>query len=105
MCADKNTGGGHLTKHGVENRPVVPALNRIDPYEDAVDLQQLVANFRAKIITVNRRFRVYPFGGKCAEQVCKPVICSCRACPGGVIARVDNGNACSGIVSDRVIFP
>ena len=104
MCADKNTCGRQLAKHGIENRPVLPVLNRIDPYEDAVDLQQLIANFRAKIVTVNRGLRMYPLDGKCLEQVCKPVIFSCRACPGGVIARVDNRDACAGIVSHRVFL-
>src|SRR5688500_10995670 len=49
MCADKNPGVRHRTKHGIENRPVAPVLNRIDPYQDSVNLHQLIVNFLAKM--------------------------------------------------------
>ena len=77
MCADKNSCGCHLTEHGIENRPVTSVLNGINPYENTVELHELLTNFRTKIIVINRRLGVYPFDGKGSEQLWEPSILSC----------------------------
>src|SRR5215468_6868458 len=102
MCADKNACGCHLPKHGIENRPVASALNRIKPYEDPVNLHELFTNFRAKIVVINRRLGMYPFGGKRSEQVCEPVILSCCVPPYLIIARVKNRDPSVAILCHRV---
>src|SRR5215510_10103034 len=105
MCADKNACGCHLPKHGIENRPVASALNRIKPYEDPVNLHELFTNFRAKIVVINRRLGMYPFGGKRSEQVCEPVILSCCIPPSLIIARVENRDPSATILRHRFLFP
>src|SRR5215813_7358183 len=102
MCADKNSCGCHLAKHGIENRPVPSALNRINPYEDTVNLHELVTYFRAKIVVINRRLGVYPLGGKRSKQVCEPVIFSCRIPPSLIIARVEDRDPGVTILRHRV---
>src|SRR5215467_7926557 len=102
MCADKNPCGCHLTKHGIENRPVPSALNRINPYQDTVNLHKLVTNFLAKIIVINRRLGVYPFGGEGSEHVCEPVIFSCCVPPYRIITRVKNRDPSAAILCHRV---
>src|SRR5215471_5206121 len=102
MCADKNPCGCHLTKHGIENRSIASALNGINPYEDTVYLYELFANFFAKIIVINRRLGMNPFGGKGSEQVCEPVIFSCCIPPSLIIARVENRDPAATILHDRV---
>lgn len=69
MRADKNACGCHITKHGIENRPVPSPLNWIDPYQNAVNLHELFTNFLARIILIYRRLDMDPFGGKRREQL------------------------------------
>src|SRR5215471_13239381 len=102
MCADKNACGCHLPKHGIENRPVASALNRINPYENTINLHELVTNFRAKIVVINRRLGVYPFRGEGSEQVCEPVIFSCCVPPYLIIARVENRDSSAAILRHKV---
>src|SRR5262244_3884070 len=104
MCADKNACGCHLPKHGIENRPVASALNRIKPYEDPVNLHELFTYFRAKIVVINRRLGVYPFGGKGSEQIYKPVIFGCCIPPALIIARVENRDPSAVRFSHRVFL-
>src|SRR5215217_6449825 len=99
MSTNENPCCGYLAKHGIQNRPVASVLNRIKPHEDTINLHEFIVNFRAKIIAVNRGFRVYAFGHKGAEQVYEPVIFSCGVYPLGVIARVKDCNRPSAIES------
>src|SRR5215831_60402 len=105
MCADKNSRGCHLTKHGIENRPVASALNRINPYEDTINSHELFTNFPTKIIVIDRGFGMYPFGGQGSEQVCEPVIFSCCVPPSLIIARVENRDRSAAILRHRFLFP
>src|SRR5215470_19553261 len=102
MCADKNPCGCHLTKHGIENRSIASVLNGINPYEDTVYLYELFANFFAKIIVINRRLGMNPFGGKGSEQVCEPVIFSCCVSSYPPIARVENRDSSAAILRHKV---
>src|SRR5262245_43275343 len=102
MCADKNACGCYLPKHGIENRPVASALNRINPYEDTINSHELVTNFRAKIVVINRRLGVYPFRGEGSEQVREPVIFSCCVPPYLIITRVKNRDPSVAILCHRV---
>src|SRR5215831_16556615 len=102
MCADKNPGGCNFTKHGIENRPVASVLNRINPYEDTINSHELVTNFRAKIVVINRRLGVYPFRGEDSEQVREPVIFSCCVPPYLIITRVKNRDPSVAILCHRV---
>src|SRR5215471_7907517 len=105
MCADKNSSGCHLAKHGIENRPVASALNRINPYEDTVNSHELVTNFLAKIVVIDRRLGVYPFGGEGSEQVRQPVIFSCCVPPYLITTRVKNRDPSAAILRHRFLFP
>src|SRR5215468_2132868 len=98
MCADKNPCGCNLTKHGIENRPIASVLNGINPYEDTVKLHELFTYFLTKIVVINRRLGVYPFGGKGFEQLCEAVIFSCCIPPSLIIARVKNRDLSAAIL-------
>jgi hypothetical protein len=104
MRADRNACGGHITKHGIENSPVPTPFNGIDPYQNAVNLHELLANFRAKIIVIYRRLDVHPLGGKGPEQLREPVILLRRVPPRLVIARVENRHSPATILRHRVFF-
>ena len=41
---DPDTLGGHVTQQGIQERPILPVGDGIDPDEDAVDLEELVAD-------------------------------------------------------------
>src|ERR1051325_3420326 len=104
MCADKNPCGCNLTKHGIENRPVVPILNGIKPYKNTVKQHKLFTNFRTKIVVIDRRLGVHPFESEGSEQVCKPVIFNRGVFSSVTVARIENRDS-SDVTLHHKIFP
>src|ERR1044071_9049918 len=101
MSADKNPGGCQFTKHGIEDRPVPPVLDWIEPYEDPVNVHKLFTNVSAKIIVINRGLSIDPVSRKSSEQIRKPIIFA-RCLPSCVVvARVQNGDSSELILRHR----
>ena len=90
MRADKNASGCNITKHRIEHGSVPPAFNRIDPYQNAVNLHELFSNLLAKIIVIDRGLDVNPLAGKGPEQICEPAILGGCIPPRFTIARREN---------------
>jgi hypothetical protein len=91
MRADKNSSGRNITKHTIEHRSLPPAFDRIDPYQNAVNLHELLSDFVAKIVVIDRRLDVNPLGSKGPEQIGEPAIFSGRVPSRLTIARGENG--------------
>jgi hypothetical protein len=79
-----------MTKHGIEHGPVPSAFNGIDPYQNAVNLHELLSSGFAKFIVIDRRLDVNPPGGKGPEQICEPAIFGGCIPPRLTIARTEN---------------
>lgn len=68
MGAYENPRGSYITKYGVEDRPVSPALNGVNPYQSTVYLHELVADFLEEVIVIDRRLNQYTVCGKGPKQ-------------------------------------
>src|SRR6185503_14689264 len=69
MRADEHAGCGELAQQCIEHGPVPAALDRIDPYEGGVALEQLPARLVAEIVVPEDRARLSSGGCKLAEDL------------------------------------
>ena len=58
MRADPGSARRDVTQHRIERRAVFPLVDRIDPYQHAVDRQELPADFVFHVLVVNRGFGI-----------------------------------------------
>src|SRR5262245_47576556 len=76
--ADKHASGCDIAKHRIENGSVPSSFNGIDPYQNAVNPNELFSNVLAKIIVIYRGLDMNPSGVEGPEQICKTaILCSC----------------------------
>ena len=64
MCADEHAGGRDLGQQSVEDGPVAPIDDWIDPDQHAVDTHELSANVVGIIIVIRRALHHHAGVGK-----------------------------------------
>src|SRR4051812_28876045 len=72
--ADPYAGGGDLAEDGVDAVPILAAADRVDPDDDAVDAEELVADRRRDLVAVHHRPRVDADVGERVEHRSEPLI-------------------------------
>jgi hypothetical protein len=76
MSRHPDTFGGNLAQQRIEQRTVGSVVDWIDPHQDAIESQELFANFIDGIIAVGDRLDHHRQSGECLIQRAKAPVCA-----------------------------
>src|SRR6185295_5520127 len=83
---------GHVAEHGVEDAAVAALFDGIGPHQYGVEIQELAADFLAKLVLIHSRLDMDTLGGKGAEERREAIVLRRRVPPRFSVAGIEDGH-------------
>jgi hypothetical protein len=95
MRADPGSARRDITQHLVEYSPGLPFMDRIDPHEDSINRQKLLAHLVGEVVGINRRLGMNAKCRQLFKDAVKAIVLRSCGSPALAIAAPEN---CDSIV-------